>query len=244
MSKEVDFDHATHVPLIVHVPWIRASHGRRIRHVVELVDVLPTLLELARISRTAPLHGRSLVPLLEGANHIRPPGWGDGWTADRAAYTQNCARVVGGCRQKAPTSVLFGTHNYGGTCEVTAMSYSIRTLHWRYTRIEGWNDSMPWWGVGMGALQTERLFNHTPGACDTWDGDPASSSACEQLNLAGVPEATSTKQRLFAKLVAHRIDAGPLASVPASATQTLDVVQRYLPQERIPSRVSPAIGRF
>ena len=124
----------------------------------------------------------------------------------------------------------FGTHTFGGTCEVTAMSYSIRTLHWRYTRIEGWDESMPWWGVGMGALQTERLFNHTPGACDAWDSDPASSSACEQLNLAGVPEATSTKQRLFARLVAHRIGAGPLASVPASATQTLDVVQRYLPQ--------------
>ncbi len=62
-------EHAARVPLIVHAPERFAA--RRVREPVSLVDLVPTLADLARpgLSRelAQPVDGRSLVPLLDGA---------------------------------------------------------------------------------------------------------------------------------------------------------------------------------
>lgn len=62
------FEGAARVPLIVHAP--RHFAPRRVANAVSLVDMLPTLAELANDGRTidyaAPLDGRSLVPHLSG----------------------------------------------------------------------------------------------------------------------------------------------------------------------------------
>ena len=39
----------THVPLLLHAPWLPASHGRSVDLPVELLDLYPTLLELANL---------------------------------------------------------------------------------------------------------------------------------------------------------------------------------------------------
>lgn len=66
-------EHAARVPLIVHAP--RRFASRRVRGPVSLVDVLPTLADLARpgLSDTLarPVDGRTLLPLLEGASDDR-----------------------------------------------------------------------------------------------------------------------------------------------------------------------------
>ena len=65
--KKHFFEHASRVPLIVHAPW-RFAAGRR-RENVSLVDLLPTLCELARIDAAnrapRPLDGASLIPLCD-----------------------------------------------------------------------------------------------------------------------------------------------------------------------------------
>lgn len=38
------FELATRVPFILHVPWLKETAGTRSKQLVELVDVLPTLL--------------------------------------------------------------------------------------------------------------------------------------------------------------------------------------------------------
>ena len=62
-------EHAARVPLIIRAPGRFAT--RRVRQPVSLVDVLPTLADLARPGVSAalarPVDGGSLVPLLEGA---------------------------------------------------------------------------------------------------------------------------------------------------------------------------------
>jgi len=58
------YDSCARVPLLFRVPG--ASAGLRIAHPVELVDLHPTLLELAGLPRGPALHGRSLVPWLRG----------------------------------------------------------------------------------------------------------------------------------------------------------------------------------
>ena len=62
-------EHASRVPLIVSAPGRFAP--RRVREPVSLLDVLPTLADLARPGLSselaAPIDGRSLLPLLDGA---------------------------------------------------------------------------------------------------------------------------------------------------------------------------------
>ena len=66
------FEGSTRVPLVVHAPGRFAA--RRVPTPVSLVDVLPTILQLAGGSAddaVEPLAGRSLVPLCEGAEEDR-----------------------------------------------------------------------------------------------------------------------------------------------------------------------------
>ena len=59
------YDEVLRVPLIVRLPG--GEHGgRRVSTAVQLVDLLPTVLELVGLEVPAHLHGRSLVPALRG----------------------------------------------------------------------------------------------------------------------------------------------------------------------------------
>jgi arylsulfatase A-like enzyme len=53
--------------------------GGRVRELVSMVDLLPTLLDAAGISAPASLHGRSVMPLLRGGAVARPRGERQGW---------------------------------------------------------------------------------------------------------------------------------------------------------------------
>ncbi len=64
-EKNVLLDPAVRVPLLVRWPD-HLPAGRVVTDMVELVDLVPTLLDLAGLPRPEGLHGRSLVPLLKG----------------------------------------------------------------------------------------------------------------------------------------------------------------------------------
>ena len=76
------FEEVLHVPLVFLSPHLVPA-GRSIDTPVSLVDLLPTLLDLTRISAPAGLHGTSLVPLLHGGDfpatrvlYAEAPRWG------------------------------------------------------------------------------------------------------------------------------------------------------------------------
>lgn len=79
--KTTLWEEATRVPLIFRVPWLPARNARSPR-TVEMLDIYPTLTELAGLSHYARNEGRSLVPLLRSPR----AKW------DEAAFSQ----VVGG----------------------------------------------------------------------------------------------------------------------------------------------------
>jgi arylsulfatase len=70
-EHEIYFDHhglyeeTTHVPLILHYP-ARWAAARRLSSLVQHVDLLPTICEIAGIAPPAGADGVSLVPLIEG----------------------------------------------------------------------------------------------------------------------------------------------------------------------------------
>lgn len=109
-GKTSNFELDARVPLIIASPEHPASHGRTTDALVELVDLFPTLAELAGIGETKPenLDGLSLVPLL-----IDPTS-----SVKEAALTQH----------QQPF--------YGSEKNWRQIGRSIRTERWRYTEWE------------------------------------------------------------------------------------------------------------
>lgn len=73
------YDYAIRVPLIVRIPGERG--GIRLPEQVRTVDILPTLMELVGGGEVAPIHGASVLPLLEGSERETP----------RYAYSESVA---------------------------------------------------------------------------------------------------------------------------------------------------------
>jgi arylsulfatase A-like enzyme len=86
-GHNVCYDEVLHVPLLVRLPGGRGG-GRRVDETVQLVDLYPTVAELAGLRTDRPyLHGRSLVPLLEGGRLPPVPALSsEGWL-DAVAVT-------------------------------------------------------------------------------------------------------------------------------------------------------------
>jgi iduronate 2-sulfatase len=70
-GKQTNFESATHAPLIVRVPGTAA--GRSSRALVELLDIYPSLCELAGLPLPEHLDGRSFGPLLEDPDRAWKP---------------------------------------------------------------------------------------------------------------------------------------------------------------------------
>lgn len=71
VGKAGPYEEATHMPLFVRVPGV--SGGRR-NHLVTLVDLAPTILELAGLPVTEEMDGQSLVPLFSNTPPA-PTSW-------------------------------------------------------------------------------------------------------------------------------------------------------------------------
>lgn len=71
-QKQHLFEESTRVPFIVSVPWLDSQHGNESGKITELVDLYPTLAELAALPAPKELQGTSLLPLLNDSN---ASGW-------------------------------------------------------------------------------------------------------------------------------------------------------------------------
>jgi arylsulfatase A-like enzyme len=76
-QKQHLFEEATRVPFIIRVPWMADQHGQATRQITELVDLYPTVAELAGLTPPADLQGQSLVSLLRNPSTNK-------WTRDDA----------------------------------------------------------------------------------------------------------------------------------------------------------------
>ena len=107
-GKTSNFELDARVPLIIADPELPAAHGKSTKSLAELIDLYPTLADLAGIGNELPenLDGVSLKPIL-----IAPDA-----SVKGAAFT----------RHQQPF--------YGNAKDWRAWGYSIRTERWRYTR--------------------------------------------------------------------------------------------------------------
>jgi len=65
--RGVLYDDVVHVPLMIKLP---GQKGRRITGLVQIVDMMPTLLELLGIPGPGNLQGKSLIPLIKGQGPV------------------------------------------------------------------------------------------------------------------------------------------------------------------------------
>jgi arylsulfatase A-like enzyme len=97
LRKDTLFEEALRVPLVVAAPGL-AHQGAVVRAPVELLDVYPTIVELAGLVPPSDLDGQSLVPLLENPEavgrgvarswrRVQPPERGHSLRTERFRYT-------------------------------------------------------------------------------------------------------------------------------------------------------------
>ena len=185
--KESLFENNARTPLLVRAPWVGGSAGRMVTQVVELIDVYPTLAELAGFSSShnntlpATLEGRSLVPLLHGAPQ----------NASAAAFSLY------------PRWRPFDDHSH---CfkpyrDIRAMGLSVRTAHWRFTDWVAWNATAG--APVLSHILASELYNHS---ADT--GLAGSLDGFETTNLASDP-ALATKVDMLRALMRHNFGRWP-----------------------------------
>ena len=150
-EKRTLWEAATRVPFVLSVPWLPAAHGRRAAAPVELVDVMPTLLDLAGVpppsNDSFPLEGVSLLPLLLDPALPSLPNK----SFARSTYAR-CPRAGGPVWDDACIH----------TVERTAfpyMGYSLRNASWRFTAF------FPWDGATLQPVQpavphSVELYDH------------------------------------------------------------------------------------
>lgn len=130
-----------HVPLLVLRPG--QTQARRVRALVQSIDIAPTLYELAGVpvAHRPAISGRSLVPLLDGAGSASGrDAYGEAFlTRDRAIYRQTDAGLSLYVRreERSPDDGLWvdrrtSFETFGDALELWAMSYHVpRTLRLR-----------------------------------------------------------------------------------------------------------------
>jgi len=129
--KYTNFETDARVPLFIRAPWKTAAMGQRTSALVELVDLYPTLAEVAGVPvdlSKESVDGRSMAHLFEepslqhkdAAYTQYPRCWpDDSQTSDAFTHMERCTHV-----DKA---------------DFAYMGYSLRTSRWRYTEWAKWD---------------------------------------------------------------------------------------------------------
>lgn len=208
--KYTNFELGARVPLIIRAPMIPASQGTVAHGLAELVDVYPTLAELAGTPPpTDHLDGVSLVPFLRHpAQRFIPTSPSQGTMNKTLAFSQyphndqgpDCPVLAcpfygadGSCHQGPKGSKLEAAANR----TTSFMGFSVRDDSWRYTVWLPFNGTRADWNVTRDAEaghMFEELYNHTVGADNGTDFD-----AMDTDNLAYQPAHGVTVRAYFAK---------------------------------------------
>mmetsp|Transcript_30084 Transcript_30084/g.79257 ORF Transcript_30084/g.79257 Transcript_30084/m.79257 type:complete len:559 (-) Transcript_30084:61-1737(-) len=180
--KFTNFENSARVPLIVRAPWVRGSAGLQAGTLAELVDVMPTLAELAGVDLPSgeALDGTSLVPAMQGSPEVQvKPG----------SLSQFPRRVKDPKRAWHSNGI-----DHAPSSSFTHMGYSLRTREWRYTEWLEWDGS-----------RLEAHWDRPPLGVELYDhqadpGFPTDFDSFENENLAGAAEYANVTAHLARQL--------------------------------------------
>ena len=179
------WEHGTRVPLIMRAPWLGAAAAGVVRDApVELVDVMPTILELAGVPppRGEALDGQSLAALM--ARGLAPPR-----NFSLSVYPRCPLNTTAPGEMWKSNDCLF--------VERTAffsMGVSLRSARWRYTEWAVWNKTaaQPAWELPLVGAE---LYDHLGDDGSSFDGDYEVVNLAEDAAHAGVRAVLSAALR-------------------------------------------------
>eukprot|EP00931_Biecheleriopsis_adriatica_P004102 TRINITY_DN10581_c0_g1_i2.p1 TRINITY_DN10581_c0_g1~~TRINITY_DN10581_c0_g1_i2.p1 ORF type:complete len:751 (+),score=121.10 TRINITY_DN10581_c0_g1_i2:151-2253(+) len=189
-QKFSNFEHGTRVPLIMRVPWLPQSQGKRTSVLAELIDIFPTMAAAMGIPMDEPeavsLDGKSLLPVLQ--------------SPDDAAVASETKQFALSQYMRCPLDKLdpaqFWKANDCTFVDRTQMAffgYTLRTQKWRYTEWVRWNGTTlePDWSSQVGT----ELYSH--------DGDDGSDFNCfENANAdKSHPDVVAEMSRMLHEIV-------------------------------------------
>eukprot|EP00472_Partenskyella_glossopodia_P008546 CAMPEP_0197514732 /NCGR_PEP_ID=MMETSP1318-20131121/73_1 /TAXON_ID=552666 /ORGANISM="Partenskyella glossopodia, Strain RCC365" /LENGTH=546 /DNA_ID=CAMNT_0043062911 /DNA_START=280 /DNA_END=1920 /DNA_ORIENTATION=+ len=151
--KFTNFELATRVPLIISAPWL-GTKGRS-STLVELVDLLPTIAELAGVDvpKNESFDGQSLVPLLARGGDEHHHNSHRSSRRFNASFSQYPRVVTHNDEQWKSNAAI-----HKDRTKFTHMGYSVRTEDWRHTEWIEWDGKklQPKWTKVTGA----ELYDH------------------------------------------------------------------------------------
>jgi len=186
--KSTNFEAGTRVPLVVATPDTASNGmgGTTSGALVELLDIYPTLVDLASLGSEAPtnLQGRSLRPLLE--SEAAPAGLGAGKPRSRREIDRAFSTAAYSQFARTSSNTLSDDDGIiGSVLPHAMMGLSVRTDEWRYTEwVHDWANRLD-----NGTVEKE-LYSHVgdpSGGDDPQDGAASSIDDFEFENLAGDP---------------------------------------------------------
>jgi len=192
--KFTNFELGTRVPLIIRAPNKPQSIGQQTHGFAELVDIYPTLAELA--GTAAPkdhLDGVSLAPFFDDPKSLTfPTSYEQGTRNKSLAFSQfphehdwNCAFFRDGTCHNAPTGTQLRGPINGGSKH---MGFTVRDHKFRYTVWLPWDGSTADWNAT--GLKLEELYDH--GTDDGSDFD-----AMDTVNVAYDSAHKDTAKAMF-----------------------------------------------
>ncbi|XP_044255648.1 iduronate 2-sulfatase [Tribolium madens] len=179
-SKFSNFDVATHIPLIIHVPRL-SNTEIIIPQLVELVDLFPTLVDLTQIVPTLEIcnkNGSNLILCTEGHSLVPIMVSKQAREGKKAVFSQYPR--PGAFPSEIPDSDKPRLKN------INIMGYSIRTTRYRYTEWIKFNHTtfMPDWSKVYG----KELYDHL-------------IDALENMNLVTRPELNDLINSMHKQLI-------------------------------------------
>eukprot|EP00051_Salpingoeca_urceolata_P008657 m.107681 g.107681 ORF g.107681 m.107681 type:complete len:262 (+) comp15861_c0_seq3:273-1058(+) len=146
--KRNNFENSARVPLMLHVPGMTQSHGKRTNAIVELVDLGPTVTHYAGIAALPVTDGQPIIGPVENPGgfhrmyaisqyHRCPTAWTKQWTSNL-----NCGNIISRLNNR---NILMG--------------YSLRSAAFRFTAWFQWNSTTGTVPLGDSPFAVE-LYEH------------------------------------------------------------------------------------
>jgi len=183
-KKNTNWEECVKTPLIVKVPWLEGTAGTHSNALAELVDVMPTLADLAGIPLPAeqpgdklfPVEGLSLVPALLGED------------VHSAVFSQYP-------RKPADDDVPWQKNgiDHSAPSEFKYMGYSVRVDGWRYTEWFHWNQTSLTVEWGPQGFYAAELYDHRA-ADAAAQSNPAITGSDYDVNTAEVLNVVDDKE--------------------------------------------------
>jgi hypothetical protein len=191
--KSTQWEAGLKTPFVLSVPWIEGLAGTRTGRIAELVDVMPTLAELAGVpfppvgrrgDRREPPEGKSLVgTLMEAAAGSSSSSSSsklvkEGEATDEGAAFSVCPR----CPSSEEELWKDNDCGHDDSTKFKYMGYSVRVTKWRYTEWRVWNGTSlsADWTAPCSLTMTELYDHSSDSAITDYDNTEIVNVAAEE----------------------------------------------------------------